>query len=165
MTWESLERLEHMMPFGRGMRNPPLNTSLQGRKAATNHNRVQKHCRRPRIRAAVKDLAESASLVDRCVKDHRPDLILMDVQRAGEDGLALTRRLKAQTPTTSIPVIALSAHAMSAQKQEALAAGCAGYITKPIDTRTFVDQIKGILAIVPKPAQSLEHNSQEATTA
>jgi two-component system, cell cycle response regulator DivK len=72
----------------------------------------------------------------------KPDLILMDVQLPGEDGLGLTRRLKADPRTSTIPIVALTAHAMVGDKEEALAAGCAGYIPKPINTRTFGGQIR-----------------------
>jgi CheY-like chemotaxis protein len=72
----------------------------------------------------------------------KPDLILMDVQLPGEDGLGLARRLKADPRTSTIPIVALTAHAMVGDKEEALAAGCAGYIPKPINTRTFGGQVR-----------------------
>ena len=74
-----------------------------------------------------------------------PDLILMDVQLPGQDGLSLTRQLKADPATAAIIVVALTAHAMSGDREQALAAGCRGYISKPIDTRTFGDQIRAFL--------------------
>jgi CheY-like chemotaxis protein len=76
----------------------------------------------------------------------RPDLILMDIQLPGEDGLAVTRLLKADPVTASIPIVALTAHAMIGDRKQALAAGCSGYITKPIDTRTFGDQVREFLS-------------------
>ena len=110
------------------------------------------------------EVAETASVALRCVKDHRPDLILMDIQLAGEDGLALTRRLKARPFSASIPVVALSAHAMAAHKEEALDAGCAGYITKPIDTRTFAGQVKRFLNVSTKvQVESANRHAQEAS--
>ena len=75
-----------------------------------------------------------------------PNLILMDVQLPGQDGLSLTRALKADPTTANIPVIALTAHAMTGDREETIAAGCAGYIAKPIDTRTLGKQIREILA-------------------
>jgi CheY-like chemotaxis protein len=75
-----------------------------------------------------------------------PNLILMDVQLPGQDGLSLTRALKADPTTANIPVIALTAHAMIGDREETIAAGCAGYIAKPIDTRTLGKQIREILA-------------------
>jgi CheY-like chemotaxis protein len=75
-----------------------------------------------------------------------PNLILMDVQLPGRDGLSLTRDLKADPTTANIPVIALTAHAMTGDREQTIAAGCAGYIAKPIDTRTFGKQVREILA-------------------
>jgi CheY-like chemotaxis protein len=80
------------------------------------------------------------------VGDRLPHLILMDIQLPGQDGLSLTRQLKAASTTANIPIIALTAHAMSGDREATIAAGCAGYITKPIDTTTFADQIREILA-------------------
>jgi len=80
-----------------------------------------------------------------------PDLILMDVQLPGQDGLALTRQLKANPPTATIPIVALTARAMAGDRERAMAAGCIGYITKPINTRTFGDQLREFL-----PAERLE---------
>jgi CheY-like chemotaxis protein len=74
-----------------------------------------------------------------------PDLILMDVQLPGQDGLSLTRQLKADPGTAAIPVVALTAHAMAGDREQALAAGCIGYISKPIDTRTFGDDVRQYL--------------------
>ena len=65
----------------------------------------------------------------------------MDVQLPGRDGLELTRDLKAEPATAEIPIVALTAHAMRGDDEQALAAGCAGYISKPIDTRTFASQV------------------------
>jgi two-component system, cell cycle response regulator DivK len=70
-----------------------------------------------------------------------PGLILMDVQLPGQDGLSLTRDLKSDPTTSGIPVVALTAHAMNGDREMALEAGCAGYIAKPIDTRTFAAQV------------------------
>jgi two-component system cell cycle response regulator/two-component system cell cycle response regulator DivK len=73
----------------------------------------------------------------------RPDLIVMDVQLPGMDGLTLVRKLKADPQTTPIPVVALSAHAMPRDIELAYAAGCVDYITKPVtdDPFTFLDRL------------------------
>jgi len=77
----------------------------------------------------------------RLARDTGPDLILMDLSLPGMDGLAATQRLKADPATRPLLVIALTAHAMKGDEAAALAAGCDGYLTKPIDTRTFPDQV------------------------
>src|SRR5207248_2100322 len=83
------------------------------------------------------EVVGSASEALNRITQSRPDLILMDVQLPGQDGLSLTRELKRNPATASIPVVALTAHAMSGDRELALRAGCAGYIAKPIETRTF----------------------------
>ena len=72
----------------------------------------------------------------------RPRVILMDLQMPGIDGLELTRRLKADPATRDITIVAVTAYAMKGDEAQALAAGCDGYVTKPIDTETF----PGVLA-------------------
>jgi two-component system cell cycle response regulator DivK len=81
--------------------------------------------------------AASAEEARRLIQTAPPDLILMDIQLPGEDGLSLTRTLKATPTTTHIPIIALTAHAMKGDEVQAIAAGCDAYIAKPIDTHTF----------------------------
>jgi CheY-like chemotaxis protein len=81
-----------------------------------------------------------------------PDLILMDIALPGMDGLTLTRILKASERTRHIPIIALTAFAMKADDLKAKDAGCAGYVTKPIDTRELPKQIAEFLAMEePRP--------------
>ena len=91
------------------------------------------------------DSASSSKQVLERLQARRPDLILMDVQMPGQDGLSLTRQLKADPATVTIPIVALTAHAMAGDRELALAAGCSGYISKPIDTRTFGDQVRAFL--------------------
>jgi CheY-like chemotaxis protein len=74
-----------------------------------------------------------------------PRLILMDIQLPGMDGLTLTRQLKADPRTSHIPIIAATAYAMKGDEARALAAGCSGYITKPIDTRRLPQEIERYL--------------------
>lgn len=75
----------------------------------------------------------------------RPELILMDVQLPGQDGLSLTRQLKADPARASIPVVAVTAHAMDSDRKLSLDAGCVGHVTKPYDTQILADQIAAFL--------------------
>lgn len=75
----------------------------------------------------------------------RPDLILMDLQLPKVSGYDAIRALKSQPETADIPIAALTARAMDYERQEALALGCVDYITKPINTRTFPDQVRRCL--------------------
>jgi two-component system, cell cycle response regulator DivK len=70
-----------------------------------------------------------------------PDVILMDIELPGLDGLEATRRLKADATTREIPVLALTAYAMRGDEERARAAGCDGYLTKPIDRQTLLDAV------------------------
>ena len=78
-------------------------------------------------------------------KELKPSLILMDIQLPGMDGLMATRALKSDPDTAGIKVVALTANAMKGTKEEALQAGCIGYIPKPIDVKRFVRDITEFL--------------------
>ncbi len=80
------------------------------------------------------------------IERRRPDLILMDIQLPGQDGLSLTRQLKADPVVDAIPVVALTARAMAGDREVALASGCSGYISKPIDTRTIAGEADHFLS-------------------
>jgi two-component system cell cycle response regulator DivK len=82
-------------------------------------------------------------------RDEHPDLILMDIQLPGMDGLQATALLKADEATQAIPVIALTALAMKGDEERILAAGCDGYIAKPLDYKGFLSVIRTRLAVDP----------------
>jgi two-component system cell cycle response regulator DivK len=88
------------------------------------------------------DLAASASQIAPCVQAARPDVILMDIQMPGVDGLQATQRLKADPATCDIAIIAFTALAMKGDEDKMLAAGCDAYITKPIDVARFAQQVR-----------------------
>jgi CheY-like chemotaxis protein len=69
------------------------------------------------------------------------DLILMDIHLPGMDGLSVVRAMKADERTKTVPILALTAHAMRGDKDRFLEAGCDGYISKPIDVKTFLASI------------------------
>jgi CheY-like chemotaxis protein len=77
--------------------------------------------------------------------EFKPRMILMDLQMPGMDGLELTRRLKADAATRDITILALTAYAMKGDEERARAAGCDGYIPKPIDTRELPELIARLL--------------------
>jgi CheY-like chemotaxis protein len=78
-----------------------------------------------------------------------PDLVLMDMSLPGLDGWEATRRLKAAQPTQRIPVIALTAHAMSGDREKAMEAGCDDFDTKPVELTRLLGKIEALLGGPP----------------
>lgn len=74
-----------------------------------------------------------------------PDMILMDIQLPDFDGLETTRRIRKSDLNVDIPIIALTSYAMTGDRQKALEAGCNGYIEKPINPDTIMDEIEKFL--------------------
>ena len=74
-------------------------------------------------------------------RQHLPDLILMDIQLPGMDGLTATRLMKEDSVFDDIPVVALTSYAMDGDEEKAIEPGCSGYISKPIDTRSFLETV------------------------
>lgn len=104
------------------------------------------------VRTAV--LEEASVSHDRFASDrialaqaHLPELILMDIQLPGIDGLAATRLLKKAETTRHIKVIAMSASAMKDDEKRVFAAGCDGFIVKPIPYRSFLEEVETTLAL------------------
>ncbi len=85
------------------------------------------------------------------VKTHAPDLVLMDMSLPVIDGWQAVALLKADEQTKKIPVIALTAHAMTGDRERALGAGCDDYDTKPIELDRLLGKIQALLAAQPKP--------------
>lgn len=79
-------------------------------------------------------------------RDERPDLVLMDIQLPGLDGLSATRRLHGDAETAAIPVVAVTAQSMKGDRERMLAAGCVGYLSKPIDYRELLALVDEICA-------------------
>lgn len=79
------------------------------------------------------------------VQEDPPDLMLLDVDLPGIDGLTLTKTLKGDPRTANIIIVALTAFAMKGDRQRAIAAGCDAYVTKPIDTRELPTQVAELL--------------------
>jgi CheY-like chemotaxis protein len=105
--------------------------------------------------------ATDAKQAQAVVRQSPPDLILMDIGLPDMDGLALTQILKADQRTRHIIIVALTAFAMKGDEEKAIAAGCDGYIIKPIDTRKFPLQVaelllRGIVSGQSKPAPMVE---------
>jgi len=75
----------------------------------------------------------------------KPDLILMDIQLPDMDGLEAVKRIRESETDGKIPIIALTSYAMTGDKEKALSAGCTGYIEKPINPATFLNEIEKFL--------------------
>ena len=86
--------------------------------------------------------------VSRARQEH-PDLILMDISIPKIDGWEATRRLKADRATRDIPIIALTAHALEEDRERAIAAGCDGYLAKPVEPRRVVEEVQRFVGPAP----------------
>jgi CheY-like chemotaxis protein len=92
----------------------------------------------------VREMMDGEGLLDRLAEE-RPDLVLMDIQLPGKDGFELLGEIR-RSPTPTLRVVALTAHAMSGDRDRAMEAGFDGYITKPIDVRKFPEQVARALS-------------------
>jgi CheY-like chemotaxis protein len=91
-------------------------------------------------------VAEDGEIGCRTAQAEQPDLILMDLDLPVVDGWEATRRLKSDPATKAIPIIALTAHAMSGSREKALAVGCDDFDTKPVDFDRLLQKIDQLLA-------------------
>jgi two-component system cell cycle response regulator DivK len=82
----------------------------------------------------------------RMAAEARPDLILLDIQLPSMDGYAVARRLRANAELAGTPIVAVTSYAMAGDREKALAAGCNGYIEKPINPETFMQQVEDHLS-------------------
>ena len=98
------------------------------------------------------DAARDATQALQRIAQDAPALILMDIQMPGVDGLTLTRQLKADPATRHILILAFTAFAMKGDEARMLAAGCDGYLGKPIDVASFGAAVMGHLAKRTRPA-------------
>ena len=89
----------------------------------------------------VIEAREGAAGVELAIKE-KPDLIIMDLQLPDIDGLEATKRIRASEADGEVPIIALTSFAMAGDRERALAAGCTGYIEKPINPDTFIAEIE-----------------------
>ena len=89
--------------------------------------------------------ATNAEKAIRLAAGESPDIILMDIQLPGMDGLRATGLLKQDPQTAAIPIVAITAHAMRGDEERIRAAGCEGYISKPINTRELASMVRGYL--------------------
>lgn len=90
--------------------------------------------------------AEDGSMAVDMAGSEQPDLILMDMSLPVLDGWEATRRIKADAATNSIPIIALTAHAMAGDREKAMEVGCEDYDTKPVDFPRLLGKIEGLIA-------------------
>lgn len=93
----------------------------------------------------VVESAPDAQEALRCIRSFQPELVLMDIQMPGMDGLELTRVLKEDPLLRQIVVVAFTAYAMQGDEAKMRAAGCDGYLTKPIDVHTFAASVRSLL--------------------
>jgi CheY-like chemotaxis protein len=77
--------------------------------------------------------------------NEKPDLVIMDVQLPDINGLEATRRIRKNTVGKDLKIVALTSYAMTGDKEKALKAGCDGYMEKPIDPQTFLNELLGFM--------------------
>lgn len=101
--------------------------------------------RRLTRRGFAVSIAEDGEQALAMVARERPDLVLMDMSLPVIDGWEATRRLKADPATAAIPIIALTAHALTSDRERALEAGCDDYDSKPVDLTRLTEKIAALL--------------------
>lgn len=94
---------------------------------------------------AVRSVRNGAEMLAMIESESKPDAILMDIQLPDINGYELTRRIRQSEWNGTIPIIAVTSYAMVGDREEALAAGCTGYIEKPINPETIISEIEQYL--------------------
>jgi two-component system, cell cycle response regulator DivK len=92
------------------------------------------------------EVASTSTQALELLETFTPALILMDMELPGRDGLSLTRLLKSMSPTVSVPVVAMTGHTSLQWRTDARTAGCAGFITKPIDVHALPTRVSEFVA-------------------
>lgn len=92
--------------------------------------------------------AESGKMGYQLAEEHQPDFIVLDIQLQDTHGLKVLKKIRGNNKTAHIPVIAMASYAMTGDKEKFLAAGCNGYIEKPINSGSVMDQIKKAISEV-----------------
>lgn len=93
----------------------------------------------------VLEAVDGAEGVDK-TRTEQPDIVLMDVSLPTTDGWAATQAIKSDPATANIPIVALTAHALSADRARAFEVGCDGYLAKPVEPKLVVSEIERVLA-------------------
>jgi len=106
--------------------------------------------------------SDGLSATDFVVEEH-PDLVLMDINISGLDGYEVTTKIRTNPELDSVPIVAVTASTMDGDRERALAAGCTGYISKPIDVDTFPDQVRSFLEGHREELESSDERAQRLT--
>lgn len=109
---------------------------------AANRKLIHDHLRRAGYEVNAFDNAEDAIA---CAVAGGLDLVVMDIQLPGTDGLAATRKLRAHPQTSELPILAVTAHAMRGDERRILDAGCDGYVSKPVAYKEFLFRVEQLL--------------------
>ena len=148
MTLPPNPRLAEPGAFSRYTRKDMSLPTLQGKRVLVIEDTVQNM----RLFRAILQMegaevleAEGAPAGIALAEREQPDLIIMDIQMAGMDGLTATRLLRSKDITRDIPVVAVTASVMDMDRDKTFEAGCDGFISKPIDPDIFGDQIAAFL--------------------
>jgi CheY-like chemotaxis protein len=83
----------------------------------------------------------------RLAESEQPDLVLLDIQLPGMDGYEVAHKLRAMESIEDTPIVAVTSYAMPGDRENCLAAGCTGYIEKPVDPTTFADEVESYLGV------------------